>query len=81
MCLICRRLHHTGRENPNIFHGEPQRKRGKKNLVDTSPEFRFVRTEEFATQMDGWMDGREDGWTGGWMDRRMVGWMGGWMDG
>ena len=31
--------------------------------------------------MDGWMDGRANGWMEcAWMDRSMEGWMDGWMD-
>ena len=30
--------------------------------------------------MDGWTDGRTDGWTDGWMDERMDGWIDGWME-
>lgn len=31
--------------------------------------------------MDGWMDGRTDGWMGRSSDRLMGGWIDGWMDG
>lgn len=31
--------------------------------------------------MDGWMEGRKDGWMVGWMEGRKDGWMSRWMDG
>ena len=46
-----------------------------------SSRWRHQKNHCGHVEMDGWMDGRMDGWMDGWMDGLTFGWMDDWMNG